>query len=188
MSGRAPRGSGGGGMVATRQLAGFIGKFEPGIGRLVRAARAALRKRLPTANQLVYDNYNALAIGFGSTERVSDVILSLAVYPRAVNLYFMYGAKLPDPHRVLKGSGNQGRFVPLDSAAALDRPAVAALIGAAIRQARTPLAAAGRGRLVIKSVSRKQRPRRPGAPPKPRAAFEATAAPPSGTAPSFPSA
>lgn len=145
----------------TQQLAGFVGKFEPGIGRLVHAARAALRKRLPAANQLVYDNYNALAIGFSSTDRVSDVILSLAVYARGVNLYFMYGARLPDPHHLLKGSGNQGRFIPLDSVAVLKRPAVAALIGAAVRQAGTPLGTAGRGRLVIKSVSKKQRPRRP---------------------------
>jgi len=160
---RTMRTPGKAGRTATpaQQLAGFIGKFEPGIGRLVHAARAALQKRLPTANQLIYDNYNALAIGFSSTDRVSDVILSLAVYPRGVNLYFMYGARLPDPHHLLQGSGNQGRFIPLDSAAVLRRATVAALIRAAIRQARTPLVTAGRGRLVIKSVSKKQRPRRP---------------------------
>ena len=144
-----------------QQLAGFIGRFEPPIGRLVRAARAALGKRFPTANQLVYDNYNALAIGFSSTDRVADVLVSLAVYPRGVNLYFMYGARLPDPHHVLKGSGSQGRFIPLESVAMLERPAVAALMGAAVRQARTPLGKRVRGRLLIKSVSKKQRPRRP---------------------------
>ena len=144
-----------------QQLAGFIGRFEPAIGRLVHAACTALRKRFPTANQLVYDNYNALAIGFSSTDRVSDVLLSLAVYARGVNLYFMYGARLPDPQHVLKGSGNRGRFIPLDSVAVLGRPAVAALIGAAVRQAKTPLGRTGRGRLLIKSVSKKQRPRRP---------------------------
>ena len=145
----------------SQQLTAFIGKFDPAIGRLVRAARAALQERLPTANQLVYDNYNALAIGFSSTDRVSDVIVSLAVYARGVNLYFMYGARLPDPNHVLKGSGTQGRFIPLGGVAELKRPAVAALIRAAVRQARTPLAGAGAGRLLIKSVSKKQRPRRP---------------------------
>jgi hypothetical protein len=142
-------------------LAAFIARFEPAIGRVVRAARTALRSRLPTANQLVYDNYNALAIGFSATDRVSDVIVSLAVYASGVNLYFMYGARLPDPGHILKGSGNQGRFIPLDSAAALQRPTVAALIRAAIRHAKTPLRPTGRGRLVIKSVSQRQRPRRP---------------------------
>ena len=143
------------------QLAGFIAKFEPTIGTLVRAARSALRKRLPTATELVYDNYNALAIGFGSTDRVSDVLFSLAVYARGVNLYLMYGASLPDPHHLLRGSGNQGRFIPLTSVAVINRPAVRRLLRAAIRHAKTRLPTTGRGQLLIKSVSAKQRPRRP---------------------------
>ncbi|HUI42282.1 MAG TPA: DUF1801 domain-containing protein [Terriglobia bacterium] len=144
-----------------RQLAGFIAKFDPAIAAHVRAARAALRKRLPTAVELVYDNYNALAIGFGSTERVADVIVSLAVYARGVNLYFMYGAKLPDPERLLEGAGNQGRFIRLERVAQLHQPAVAALLRAAIEPGTTPLPASGRGYPLIKSVSAKQRPRRP---------------------------
>src|SRR5258706_7791539 len=80
-----------------KQLAGFINRFDPSIARLVRAARAVLRKRFfPTAVELVYDNYNALALGFGPTERASDAIVSLAVYARGVNLYFIYGATLSD--------------------------------------------------------------------------------------------
>ena len=82
----------------------------------MREARAKLRRRLPTAIELVYDNYNALAIGFASSERASDVIVSLAVYARGVNLYFIYGVALADPHHLLLGSGNQGRFVRLESA------------------------------------------------------------------------
>ena len=146
---------------SAKQLAGFVAKFDPAIGSLVRSARAVLRKRLPTAIELVYDNYNALAIGFASTERTSDVIVSLAVYARGVNLYFMYGARLPDPRRLLKGSGNQGRFVPLEHVTVLDTPAVQALLRAAVRHAKTPLPSVGRGYTVIRSVSAKQRPRRP---------------------------
>jgi hypothetical protein len=146
---------------SAKQLAGFVAKFDPAIGRLVRSARAVLRKRLPTAIELVYDNYNALAIGFASTERTSDVIVSLAAYARGVNLYFMYGAGLPDPRRLLKGSGNQGRFVRLENVAVLDAPAVQALVRAAVHHAKTPLPSVGRGYTVIRSVSTKQRPRRP---------------------------
>ena len=146
---------------SAKQLAGFVAKFDPAIGSLVRSARAVLRKRLPTAIELVYDNYNALAIAFASTERTSDVIVSLAVYARGVNLYFMYGARLPDPRRLLKGSGNQGRFVSLENVAVLDVPGVRALLRAAVRHAKTPLASVGRGYTVIRSVSAKQRPRRP---------------------------
>ena len=69
-----------------RQLAGFIAKYDPAIARLARATRAALRKRLPTAMELVYDNYQFLALGFGATERASDCVVSLAVSPKGVSL------------------------------------------------------------------------------------------------------
>ena len=104
-----------------RQLDTFIGRFDPAIRKIVREARARLRRRLPAAIELVYDNYNALAIAFASSERASDVIVSLAVYARGVNLYFIYGVALADPHHLLLGSGNQGRFVRLESADMLDR-------------------------------------------------------------------
>lgn len=144
----------------SQQLAGFIAKFTPEVAGLIRQSRRALRARLPTAVEIVYDNYNALAIGFGSTERVSDVIVSLAAYARGVNLYFMYGARLKDPDRLLKGSGNQGRFVPLASPTEIASPGIDALIGRAVALGKVPLPETGRGRLVIKSISAKQRPRR----------------------------
>jgi hypothetical protein len=109
---------------------------------------------------VVYDNYNALAIGWGATERTSDVIVSLAVFPRGVNLYFMHGARLPDPQALLQGSGNQGRFVGLTAGTALAEPAIEVLLDAAVQAARSPLRPTGKGYTVIKSVSAKQRPRR----------------------------
>jgi hypothetical protein len=143
-----------------KQLNTFIGRFDPAIQKIVREARAKLRRRLPAAIELVYDNYNALAIGFGSTERSADWIVSLAVYARGVNLYFIYGVALPDPHGLLQGSGNQGRFVRLESASMLDRPEIEALIKAAIAEADTPLPARGRGYTVIKSIAPTTRRRR----------------------------
>ena len=143
-----------------RQLNTLIARFDPAIRRLVREARAKLRRRLPTAIELVYDNYNALAIAFASSERQSDVIVTLAVYARGVNLYFIYGVALADPHRLLIGSGNQGRFIRLESAAMLDRPEIDELVAAAIAETDSPLPHSGRGYVVIKSVSPKKRPRR----------------------------
>jgi hypothetical protein len=143
-----------------KQLAAFVAKFDPAVAKLVRAARSALRKRLPTAVEQVYDNYNFLAIGFCSAERTSDCIVSLAVSAKGVALSFYYGATLPAPSRILLGSGSQNRYVRLQSAATLAEPAVAALLRAAVAQAKTPLPGTGRGYTVIKSVSAKQRPRR----------------------------
>jgi hypothetical protein len=143
-----------------RQMAGFVARYDPAVGRLVRATRAAMRKRFPTAFELVYDNYQFLAIGYSASERASDCVASLAVSPKGVALSFYYGSTLPDPQGILQGSGNQNRFIRLTSAATLAQPAVAKLIKAAIAQARTPLPASGRGRTIIKSVSARQRPRR----------------------------
>jgi Domain of unknown function (DU1801) len=145
---------------AEKQLAGFIAKFDPAVARCIRECRAAVRKRLPTANELVYDNYNFLAIGYCATERPTDCIVSLAAAANGVGLSFYYGATLPDPDEILLGSGKQNRFVRLPSAAILSTPAVEALISAAVAQAKTPLPASGRGATIIKSVSAKQRPRR----------------------------
>jgi len=81
-----------------------------------------LRKRYPTANELVYDNYNFFVIGFSATERPSDCLFSIAANAKGVGLAFYYGATLPDPHKILLGSGNQNRFIRLESAATLSKP------------------------------------------------------------------
>ena len=137
---------------AARQVAGFIAKFDPKVASLARAARAALRRKFPTAVELVYDNYNALAMGLGPSERTSEVFVSLAVYVSGVNLYFMHGASLPDPEGRLQGEGRQGGFIRLESVKQLDEPAVAALLRAAVRHGQTPLPSAGRGYTVVKSI------------------------------------
>jgi hypothetical protein len=142
-----------------KELARFIDKFEPEHRKLIRAVRKALRSRFPTAYELAYDNYNFFVIGYSSTERPSDAIVSLTAGANGVGLCFIHGASLPDPKKILLGAGNQTRFIRLASPDVLERPEVESLIAAAMAQARTPLAKNGRGRLIIRSVSAKQRPR-----------------------------
>jgi len=146
----------------SEQVEAFIRKFDPAIAKLARSVRKEMRKRFSSAVELVYDNYNALAIGYGPTERVSDVIVSIAVYARGVNLYFMYGRSLPDPQKLLLGQGNQGAFLRMDNLRVLEEPGVEALLVAATKHAKPPLPEKGRGYTVVKSISSKQRPRRPG--------------------------
>jgi hypothetical protein len=143
-----------------QQLAGFIEKFDSKNTALIRSVRQVLRKRLPTANELVYDNYNFFVIGYCSTDRPSDCILSIAAGANGVGLSFYHGATLPDPHKLLLGNGSQNRFIRIESAATLTRPEVEELIAAAIKQAEAPLPGSGRGKLVIRSISKKQKPRR----------------------------
>ena len=82
---------------------------------------------MPTAIELIYDNYQFLAIGFGATERASDCLVSLAVAPKGVALSFYYGVTLPDPKGILLGNGNQNRYIRLNDAATLATPEVEAL-------------------------------------------------------------
>ena len=144
-----------------KQLAGFIAKFTPEMAALIRAARAKMRKRMPQALELIYDNYNFFVIGYGPSEKAGEAIFSLAAQAKGLSLCFLQGARLPDPHRLLRGSGNVVRNIRLDAADTLDRPEVAALIAVALERAKAPLPLKGRHQLVIKSVSAKQRPRRP---------------------------
>jgi len=142
-------------------LAAFIAKYTPAIAKLAKAALAKMRRRFPGAYILVYDNYNALAIGFSPTERTADAIFSLALFPRWVSLFFFHGAQLPDPHRRLRGSGKQVRHIILDDAGALDEPVVEVLLALALERAPTPIDRTRKGRIIIKSISATQRPRRP---------------------------
>ncbi|MBL8550396.1 MAG: hypothetical protein JNJ73_10450 [Hyphomonadaceae bacterium] len=144
-----------------RQLAGFIAKFTPEMAKRIRAARAKMRKRMPQALELVYDNYNFFVIGYGPSEKAGEAIFSLAAQAKGLSLCFLQGAGLPDPKRLLRGSGNVVRNIRLESAETLDLPEVVALMGVALKRAKTPLPSQGRHQLIIKSVSAKQRPRRP---------------------------
>lgn len=148
-------------MTPEKQLAEFIAKFTPEMAKRIRAARAKMRKRIPQALELVYDNYNFFVIGYGPSEKAGDAIFSLAAQAKGLSLCFLQGARLPDPKRLLRGSGNVVRNIQLETADTLDRPEVEALIAVALKRAKVPLAEQGRHQLIIKSVSEKQRPRRP---------------------------
>ena len=143
------------------QLARFLSKFSPGIAREARTALARLRRFAPGAYELVYDNYYALVIGFAPNERPSDAVLSLVVYPGWISVCFLQDAtELTDPDRLLRGSGNVIRHVRLASAADLDRPPIRALVREALRRAPVRITRSTRGRVIIRLISAKQRPRR----------------------------
>jgi hypothetical protein len=143
------------------QLEKFIGRHSTEVAKVARAALAKMRKRLPGAVELVYDNYNALAIAFGPNERRSDLILSIALYPRWVSLFFTKGASLRDPKKLLAGSGKTYRHVRLEEAAVLDRPEIDALIADALAKADVAIDPTLKNRTVIRAIAPKQRARRP---------------------------
>jgi hypothetical protein len=120
-----------------------------------------MRKRLPNAVEMIYDNYNALACGFAPTEKTSEAIFSIAVFPKNVSLFFLQGAPLPDPKGLLQGEGSVVRYIRLEDEKTLDRSDVKAMMATALKMAKVPMDKKAQYKLVIKSVSAKQRPRRP---------------------------
>ena len=144
-----------------KQLDSFLAKYNPEISSLARNALAKMRKRLQGSLEMVYDNYNALVIGFVPNERPSDAIFSIVLYPRYVTLCFLQGAGIPDPRHLLRGNGNVVRHVRLEGAATLDDPEMVSLMNTALHRAKVPLDPKQPRRLIIKSISAKQRPRRP---------------------------
>ncbi|MGZ6016423.1 MAG: DUF1801 domain-containing protein [Phenylobacterium sp.] len=141
------------------QLTQFIDKFSPANQRLINGVRDALRARLPGAHELVYDNYNFFVIGYCATEKPSDCIVSLAASAKGVSLSFYRGAAISDPDGLLQGSGAQNRFIRLEDPSTLSLPGVIDLINKAISGAPSPLDTGHQGRLIIRSISAKQRPR-----------------------------
>jgi hypothetical protein len=148
-------------MSPETQFDSFLAKFTPIVEAQAREALAWMRSRLPGAVQLVYDNYNALAIAFSANDKASGIVFSVAVYPRWVSLFFARGVELPDPLRLLHGAGSNIRHIVLKDVALLDSSGVEALITEALARATPPIDPSGQGRLIVKSISAKQRPRRP---------------------------
>jgi hypothetical protein len=149
--------------TAQAQLDACIAKYSPDVAKLGRAAIARMRKLLPAAQVLVYDNYNALAVGFGPSERTSQIVFSIAMYPRWVSLFFAQGVGLPDPHKRLSGSGNVVRHVVLTQVEVLDDPQIRELMQQALTRCGASLQKGKAGAIVIRSISARQRPRRPAA-------------------------
>ena len=144
------------------QLRSFNERFDPGHQKFVRSIRSAMRKRFPTANEIAYDYSSFFVIAYSPTDRGIDGIVSTAARADRVDLYFNQGPRLPDPKKLLQGSGKQTRFIRVESARHLAHPDVEALIAAAIEHSSAPLPSEGKGTLIIKTnkMIDSKRPRR----------------------------
>jgi hypothetical protein len=145
---------------AEAELRRLIAKFASAHQRLVGAVRRALRKRLPTAHEVVYEYRDCFVISYSPNERGYEGVLAIRASANGVKLYFNRGKELPDPEKLLRGAGSQVRSIEVEGASTLARPAVTRLIDEAIARNRAPFAPAGRGPVVIRSGSAKQRRQR----------------------------
>ena len=133
------------------QLRSFNDRFDPKQQKVIRSIRAAVSKRFLTANELAYDYSSFFVISYSSTDKPYDAIVSIAARADRVELYFNRGPQLPDPKKLLLGSGKQTRFIRLKSAKDFANPDVEAFIAAAAALASVPMPSKGKGALIIKT-------------------------------------
>ena len=142
-------------MTPEAQLQSYIDGLDPKVQKLFRSARAAMRKRFPTANELAYDYGSHVVISYSPTEHAIDAIAAIDARGDGVRLYLLQGPQLPDPKRLLQGAGKQARFVPLETAKSLADPDVEALVAAAVARLKVSLPAAGKGKLLLRGRAAK---------------------------------
>ena len=146
---------------AETELRGLIAKFTPANVGLIGTMRRSLRKRLPTAYEVVYEYSDCFVISYSPNERGYEGVLAIRASAKGADLYFNSGKALADPDKLLQGSGKLARFIHVEGASTLKRPAVARLIDEAIARNRVPFARTGSGPVVIRSRSAKKRAQRP---------------------------
>ena len=132
------------------QLRSFNARLDPKQQKLFRSIRSALRKRFPMAHEIAYDYTRFFVLGYSPTDRGIDSVVSVAARPDRVELYFNHGPQIPDPKKLLKGSGKMTRFIPLESARQLSTPDVKGFIAAAISLSKIPFPKS-KGTLIIKT-------------------------------------
>jgi hypothetical protein len=141
---------------AEAEIGTLIDKFASAHRRLIGAMRRSLRKRLPTAHEIVYEYRNWFVISFSPNEHGYEGVLVIHASADGVKLYFNHGKELPDPEKLLQGSG-QTRSINVEGASTLARPEVVRLIDEAIARNQVPFASAGRGSVIIRTTSASKR-------------------------------
>ena len=134
---------------AEAELRRLVAKFAPADHRLVAAMRRSLRKRLPTAHEVVYEYRDCFVISYSPNERGYEGVFAIRGSADGVKLYLNRGKGLPDPEKLLRGSA-QARWIQMEGASTLARPAIASLMDEAIARNRVPFARTGRGLVMIR--------------------------------------
>ena len=113
----------------------FLRPYDRDVQKLALNLRALLLEEMAPCYENIYDAYSAVAIGYGTSDRLGDGIFHIAVYSKHVNLGFNDGATLDDPKRILQGNGNRIRHISIKSESDLARPEIRAYIRRAKKNA-----------------------------------------------------
>ncbi len=120
----------------------FLEPYDREVRDLALKLRALVIEEMAPCYENIYDAYSAVAIGYGTSERLSDGVCHIAVYSKHVNLGFNDGAALADPKKILKGTGKSIRHITIKETSDLARPEIRSYLRrarkAAISQAGKP--------------------------------------------------
>ncbi len=126
----------------------------------VKAAALWLREFVwdiyPETNELIYDNYNAVAFGWSPTDKAGDVFCSIAVCSDHVNFGFNRGVDFPDREKILLGNGSQYRFIRVRGRDDFPEEYIKELLAMAYENSTgrmKPVKKAIKGETIVKSIS-----------------------------------
>jgi Domain of unknown function (DU1801) len=120
-----------------KELIKFLRPYDPSVRELALGLRELVLQEMAPCYENIYDAYSAVAIGYGTSDRLSDGIFHLAVYSKHVNLGFNDGATIDDPKGILQGRGNKIRHITIRSLDDLKRPEIRSYIRRARKEALT---------------------------------------------------
>lgn len=151
----------------TGHLAKCLKPFTPEVRTLAMKIRGFIWDNYPKTNELIYDNYNAVAVGWSPTDRMGHIFCSIAVGRSngGIHFGFLWGAKLSDPKKLLLGEGNQYRFIRVARYEDLPVPYLKKLMKEAYANSLAKVKDKSQlmsGQTIMKSISEKKRPKAKG--------------------------
>ena len=101
----------------TKDLLKFLKPCPDDVKERVLWLREFVWDLYPDCNELIYDNYNALAFGWSLTDRLGHTFCSIAAGRSSNNVHFgfYWGSEIADPRKLLIGEGNQYRYMLVKS-------------------------------------------------------------------------
>lgn len=142
--------------AAEAELKALLARIAPDHQRLTAAVRKAVQQRLPTAHELAYEYADCVVSSFTPNGQGKDGVLGIRASADEVRLFFGFGKGLPDPEKLLNGTATT-RWILVEGASTLTRPAVAALIEAAIARNNIPFPTTGPGPVVVRPTTASKR-------------------------------
>ena len=146
----------------TTDLVKFLKTFDKEIIDLVMWLRDFAWDLCPKANELIYDNYNALSLGWSVTDKVGHNICSVVIYRANQNVHFgfYWGNELSDPDKILLGEGKQYRYIIVTDKKKFPKAFIKNLVNEAYVNALSKVKDQKEimhGQTILKSISEKKR-------------------------------